>query len=82
MYDNTENTIYLQIADLNDQNYVIELDLQLKDHVDLEQNREEKLALSIRNKDCFIVKSDKQNIGFVLFDYRFFGKGWIELILI
>ena len=34
------------------------------------------------NEECFIIMADNRAVGFVLFDYRFFDQGWIELIVI
>ncbi len=34
------------------------------------------------DKECFIILADDRAIGFVIFDYRFFDQGWIELIII
>ena len=45
-------------------------------------NREEKITKAILDKECFIILTDDRAVGFVLFDYRFFDQGWIELIII
>ncbi len=32
--------------------------------------------------ECFIILANNKTVGFVIFDYRFFDQGWIELIII
>lgn len=44
--------------------------------------REEKIAKAILDETCFIILTVNKAIGFVIFDYRFFDQGWIELIII
>ena len=44
--------------------------------------REEKIAKAILDETCFIILANSKAIGFVIFDYRFFDQGWIELIII
>ena len=34
------------------------------------------------DEECFIILANNKAVGFVIFDYRFFGQGWIELIII
>jgi RimJ/RimL family protein N-acetyltransferase len=43
---------------------------------------EKKIAKAILDKDCFIVLAGNTAVGFVIFDYRFFDQGWIELIIL
>jgi RimJ/RimL family protein N-acetyltransferase len=44
--------------------------------------REEKITKAISDKECFLILADNKEVGFMLFDYRFFDRGWIELIII
>jgi RimJ/RimL family protein N-acetyltransferase len=45
-------------------------------------NREAKIAKAIVEEACYIILAGRQAIGFVIFDYRFFDQGWIELMII
>jgi len=40
------------------------------------------IAKAISNEECFIVLSSSKTVGFVIFDYRFFYQGWIDLIIL
>jgi RimJ/RimL family protein N-acetyltransferase len=44
--------------------------------------REEKIAKAILEETCYIILAGHRAIGFVIFDYRFFDQGWIELMII
>ena len=74
--------VHLRKAALEDKAMVIEVDYRLDpvEHVALK--REEKIAKAILDEECFIILADHQPVGFVIFDYRFFDQGWIELIII
>jgi RimJ/RimL family protein N-acetyltransferase len=50
------------------------------EHVKL--NRAEKIAKAIAHEECYIVVADHLEVGFIIFDYRFFDQGWIELMII
>lgn len=56
------------------------------DSIDQEESvqlsREEKIAKAISDETCFIILAGNKAIGFVIFDYRFFDQGWIELMII
>ena len=43
---------------------------------------EEHIVKAISNEECFVVLSSSKIVGFVIFDYRFFYQGWIELIIL
>jgi RimJ/RimL family protein N-acetyltransferase len=45
-------------------------------------NRKKKIVKAISGKECFIIYNGSKAVGFVIFDYRFFDNGWIELIII
>ena len=44
--------------------------------------REEKIAKAILEETCYIILAGHRAIGFVIFDYRFFDQGWIELMIL
>jgi RimJ/RimL family protein N-acetyltransferase len=75
-------TIRLKKATIDDQALVIAFDhdLDQKEHVELK--RGEKIAKAISNGECLLILADNQAVGFVIFDYRFFDLGWIELMVI
>jgi len=74
--------VSLRKAIINDKVIAVELDYKLdkKEHIELK--REQKIIKAILDEECFIILVDDKKIGFVIFDYRFFDKGWIELIII
>ncbi len=47
-----------------------------------ELNREEKIDKAILEETCYIILANSKAIGFVIFDYRFFDQGWIELMIL
>jgi RimJ/RimL family protein N-acetyltransferase len=74
--------IGLRKATNRDKAIVVDFDYSLDKDEHLKLNREEKITKAISNDECFIILADKQEVGFVIFDYRFFDQGWIELIII
>ncbi len=78
---NMEN-IRLREATINDKVSVVDLDCKLDKDGHIKLNREEKITKAILKNECFIVLADDREVGFVIFDYRFFDQGWIELIMI
>ena len=74
--------IGLKIATAEDRAMVIDFDYRLDKFEHKELGREKKITKAISNNECFIIVADKRAIGFILFDYRFFGRGWIELIVV
>ena len=74
--------IGLRKATNRDKAIVVDFDYGLDKDEHLKLNREEKITKAISNDECFIILADKQEVGFVIFDYRFFDQGWIELIII
>lgn len=74
--------IYLRKATIKDKEIAIRFDYRLNkvDHIKL--NREEKITKAILSEECFIILSENKELGFIIFDYRFFDQGWIELIII
>jgi RimJ/RimL family protein N-acetyltransferase len=74
--------ISLRLAIEKDSSLVVAFDYALDKEQHIKLKREEKITKAISDKECFIVLADNIVIGFVLFDYRFFGNGWIELIII
>ena len=75
-------TISLRKATLEDKALVVGFDYGLDKVEHIALNREEKITKAILDKECFIILTDDRAVGFVLFDYRFFDQGWIELIII
>jgi RimJ/RimL family protein N-acetyltransferase len=61
---------------------VVDIDYRLDKNEHIKLNREEKITKAISRDECFLILSDHQVIGFLIFDYRFFDQGWIELIII
>lgn len=74
--------VKLRKATLEDKVIVVDFDYRLDKEEHIKLNREEKITKAISNDECFLILADKQAIGFVIFDYRFFDQGWIELIVI
>ena len=58
----------------------VDYDLDKDEHIKL--NRENKIVKAISNDECFLIIADERKVGFVIFDYRFFDQGWIELLII
>ena len=75
-------TISLRKATINDKALVVDFDYNLDAVEHIELKREEKITKAIANEECFIILADNSAVGFVVFDYRFFDQGWIELIVI
>ena len=74
--------ISLRKATINDKPTVVDFDYRLDKDEHIKLNREEKIAKAISNQECFIILANKIEVGFIIFDYRFFDQGWIELIII
>jgi ribosomal protein S18 acetylase RimI-like enzyme len=74
--------ITLKKATIEDKSIAIYFDFQLDQIEHVELRREEKITEAISNEECFLILEDDQAVGFVIFDYRFFDQGWIELIVI
>jgi len=72
----------LRLAKKEDQSFAVALDYALSKDEHIELNREEKIIKAISKKECFIILVDHSAVGFVIFDYRFFDQGWIELMII
>ena len=74
--------ISLQKATIKDKALVVDFDYKLNKVEHIELKRAEKITRAILNKECFIILANNVAIGFILFDYRFFDQGWIELMII
>jgi RimJ/RimL family protein N-acetyltransferase len=74
--------ISLRKATLKDRAIVVDFDYSLDKDEHIKLNREEKITKAISNDECFLILADDKEVGFVIFDYRFFDQGWIELIII
>lgn len=74
--------ISLKKATPDDKALVVYFDYRLDKIEHVELKREEKIAKSILNEECFLILEDNKPVGFVIFDYRFFDLGWIELIVL
>lgn len=74
--------VSLRLATESDESFAVSIDYALDKDRHIELKRTKQIAKAISNKECFIVFLGDKAIGFVLFDYRFFGNGWIELIII
>ena len=74
--------VSLRLATQEDKLLAVAFDYALDKEGHIELQREEKITKAISNKECFIILADNNAVGFVIFDYRFFNQGWIELIII
>ena len=74
--------ISLRKATIKDKALVVDFDYSLNAVEHIELKREEKITKAILDKECSIILKNDIAIGFVIFDYRFFDQGWIELIII
>ncbi len=74
--------ITLKKATTKDKATVIEINYNLNKVQHVEQKRAKKITKAISAKQCFIILANTKAVGFVLFDYRFFDQGWIELMII
>lgn len=74
--------IRLRKAIIEDKSVAVKLDYQLNKIEQTELKREEKITKAISNDVCFLILATVQEVGFVIFDYRFFDQEWIELIVI
>ncbi|MDN5202739.1 GNAT family N-acetyltransferase [Fulvivirgaceae bacterium BMA10] len=74
--------ISLRKATIKDKALVVDFDYSLDKVEHIELKREEKITKAILDKECFIILVNNRAVGFVIFDYRFFDQGWIELIII
>jgi len=75
-------SIKLRKAKIDDTASVVSFDYRLDKDEHINLNREEKIKKAISSQECFIILVDKTEVGFIIFDYRFFDQGWIELIII
>ena len=74
--------VSLKLATKKDKSLAIAIDYALDNEQHVLLKREEKITKAISDNECFIVLAGNRAVGFVIFDYRFFGQGWIELIII
>jgi RimJ/RimL family protein N-acetyltransferase len=74
--------IILRKATSKDRAIVVDFDYSLDKEEHIKLNREEKITKAISNDECFLILADDKEVGIVIFDYRFFDQGWIELIII
>jgi len=72
----------LRVATYEDRALVIAFDYALDETEHIELNRKEKITKAISDQECFIILANSKAVGFMLFDYRFFDRGWIELIIV
>ena len=75
-------TISLKRATIKEKDVVVGFDYRLNQAEHVQLNRAEKIKKAILDQECFIIFANKRAVGFLLFDYRFFDQGWIELIVI
>jgi RimJ/RimL family protein N-acetyltransferase len=74
--------VRLKKATSKDRAIVVDFDYSFDREEHIKLNRKEKIAKAIMDDECLIVLADNREVGFVIFDYRFFDHGWIELIII
>ena len=75
-------SISLRKATIKDKVLAVDFDYRLDSIEHIELKREEKITKAILDNECFIILANNKAVGFVIFDYRFFDQGWIELIII
>lgn len=76
------NNIRIRQATINDKETAVDLDYRLDKDEHIKLKREEKITKAILDGECFLISADDKEVGFVIFDYRFFDQGWIEYIII
>jgi RimJ/RimL family protein N-acetyltransferase len=76
------NLIKIRQAGINDKATAVDLDYRLDKDEHIKLKREEKITKAILDGECFVISADDKEVGFMIFDYRFFNQGWIELIII
>lgn len=74
--------ISLRKATIKDKVLVVDFDYNLDKVEHIELNREKKITKAISDEECFIILAGNRAVGFLIFDYRFFDQGWIELIIV
>ncbi len=67
---------------MRDKAIAVDFDYSLNRVEHIELKREEKITKAISDEECYIILADNRSVGFMIFDYRFFDQGWIELIVI
>ena len=67
--------VTLRLATKEDKSLIITFD-------DYCRKVEEKIAKAISDKECFMALAGSAAVGFVIFDYRFFERGWMELLIL
>ncbi len=74
--------IKLRKATSKDKTIIVDFDYSLDKDEHIKLKKEEKITKAISNDECFLILVGDREVGFVIFDYRFFDQGWIELIII
>ena len=74
--------VRLRLATKEDRSLIVAFDCALDKDQHVELKREEQITKAISDKQCFLVLDGSEAVDFVIFDYRFFAQGWIELIII
>ena len=67
---------------MKDKALVVEFDYNLDKVQHIQLKRKEKITKAIIDEECFVILADHNAVGFILFDYRFFDQGWIELLIV
>ena len=44
--------------------------------------RDDRLARAIADGECYLIAEAGAAVGFLLLDHRFFGRGWVDLIVV
>ena len=76
------NIVRLRKASSKDKAIVVGFYNSIEQEEPFSLKREKKIANAILDEACFIILANRKAIGFVIFDYRFFDQGWIELIIL
>jgi len=74
--------VSVRFATEKDRSLAVAFDYALDKDEHIKLKREDKIAKAISSEECFIIMVGNDAVGFIIFDYRFFDQGWIELIII
>ena len=74
--------IQLKKATIQDKPALVSYARELNQEEFTQLNRQAKILKAIAAGECFLIVTGQQEVGFLIFDYRFFDQGWLELIII
>lgn len=74
--------VRLKVATIEDSETAVGIDYRLDQDEHIRLNRMDKISKAIAENSCYMIIASNENVGFLIFDYRFFDQGWIELLII